>query len=69
MEPSTTLDGNDTTFFLHHPYIFCHFANYTLCLLFVCIGGLGKAVEWVVVYGCVVHVDVHEEVLLWVAAT
>ena len=22
------LDGNDTTIFLHHPYILCHFANY-----------------------------------------
>ena len=28
----------------HHPYILCHFANYVLCLLVVCIGWLWKAV-------------------------
>ena len=47
----------------HHPYILCHFANYVLCLLFVWIGGLWKAVGWVVLRGCVVHVDVHRKVL------
>ena len=30
MEPSKPAkqDGSDTTTHLHHPYIFCHFANY-----------------------------------------
>ena len=32
----TKLDENDT----QHPYILCHFANYALCLLFVCKVGL-----------------------------
>ena len=27
-----------------YPYSLCHFANYVLCLLVVCIGGLWKAV-------------------------
>ena len=53
----------------HHPYTLCHFANYALCLLFVHIGGLWKAVGWVVLYGCVVHVDVYGEVMSWVATT
>ena len=44
----TKLDRNDTTTISHHPYILCHFANYALCLLVVCIGGLWKAVGWVV---------------------
>ena len=50
MEPSnpTKLDGNDTTTISHHPYILWCFANYVLCLLVVCIGGLWKAVGWVV---------------------
>ena len=54
----TKLDGTDPTIF--SPYILCHFAKYALCL-FVWIGGLWKAV----LHGCVVHVDVHEEVMLW----
>ena len=37
-------DANDTTIHSHHPYILCHFANYALCLLIVCIGELWKAV-------------------------
>ena len=41
-------DGNNTTTHSHHPYILCHFANYVLCLLVVCIGGLWKAVGRVV---------------------
>ena len=32
----------------NHPYISVHFATYALCLLVVCIGGLWKAVGWVV---------------------
>ena len=50
MEPSKTnqTNGNDTTILSHHPYILCHFASYALCLLVVCIGGLWKAVGWVV---------------------
>ena len=44
IEPSKTIDGNDTTILSHHPYVLCHFANYALCLLVVCIGGLLKAV-------------------------
>ena len=50
------------------PFFF-HFANYALCLLFVCIGGLWNAVGWVVLHGCVVHVYVHGEVMLWVVGT
>ena len=56
----TKLDETDTT--ILHPYILCHFAKYALCL-FVRIGGLWKAM----LHGCVVHVDVHGEVTLWVA--
>ena len=41
----------------HHPYILCHFANYFLCLLVMCMGGLWKVVGRVLLY--VVHVDVH----------
>ena len=37
-------DGNDTTTHSHHPYILYHFANYGLCLLVMCIGGLWEAV-------------------------
>ena len=50
MEPSKAnqSNGNDTTILSHHPYILCHFASYALCLLVVCIGGLWKAVGWVV---------------------
>ena len=44
----TKLDGNDTTTLSHHPYILCHFVNYALCLLVVCMGGLWKPVGWVV---------------------
>ena len=62
----TKLDGNDTTILSHHPYILCHFVNYALCLLFVCIGGLWKALGWVMLHGSVVHVDVHGEVMLLV---
>ena len=53
----TEQDGNNTTTHTHHPYILCHFANYVLCLLVVCIGGLRKVVGRVLL--CVVHVDVH----------
>ena len=57
------------TYTSHHPYILCHFANYALCLLFVVIEEFWKAVGWVVMHEQVVHVDVHGEVMLWVAAT
>ena len=60
---------NTFTILSHHPYILCHFATYALCLLFVCIGGLWKAVGWVVLHRCVVHYAVHGERMLWVAAT
>ena len=50
-------DGNDTTTHSHYPYILCHFANYVLCLLVVCIAGLWKVVGRVLL--CVVHIDVH----------
>ena len=49
LKKPTKLDGNDTTTISHHPYILCHFAKNALCLLLVvCIGGLWKAVGWVV---------------------
>ena len=53
----TKLDGNDATILSHHPHILCHFANYALCLLFVCIGGLWKAVECIGsdAWECIVH--------------
>ena len=44
IEPSKTIDGNDTTIHSHHTYIL----YYALCLLVVCIGGLWKAVGRVV---------------------
>ena len=45
-------------------------AHYMLACwhLFVCIGGLWRVVGRVVLYRRVVHVDVHGEVMLWVAA-
>ena len=54
IEPSKT---NQTRWEWHHNtfttflYILCHFSNYVLCLLFVCIEGLWKAVGWVVQWG------------------
>ena len=50
MEPSKAnqTNGNNTTMLSHHLYILCHFASYALCLLVACIGGLWKAVGWVV---------------------
>ena len=66
MEPSkwTKLDGNGTVLYLHHPCILCHFDNYALCLV-TCV--YSRVVEGsgvsLVLHGCVVHVDVHDEVI------
>ena len=49
MKTSACRDGNDTTTHLHHPYIFCHFANYALCLL------VGWIVIWCFKYGSTVN--------------
>ena len=43
-----------------------NFANYWL---FVCTGGLWKAVECVMLHGCVIHVELHGEIMLWLADT
>ena len=58
---SNYVDWNDTTLLLHHPYILCHFAKYALCLSFVYIGGLWKAVRWVVLHGSVVNLTCIEK--------
>ena len=42
------------------------FANYVFCLLIVVVEGSGVGI---VLLGCVVYVDVHGEIMLWVAAT
>ena len=53
----------------YFPYILCHFANYALCFLVVCTGGLWKTVWWVVLGVQSMYVDVQgESVMLWVAA-
>ena len=52
---------NDTTILSHHPHILCHLATIWFAFV-VCIGGLWKAVEWVM---SVVHVHMHRE---WVVA-
>ena len=74
-QKSTKLDGNATTTLSHHLVPFCQVCLNCVCYNCVCCscacaeGGLWKAVGRVVLHECVVHGDVHGEVVLFTCHT